>query len=117
MAFEFLRYVVRNPSELTRGVRRLRTVRKAMAAFREDPANDQCAWCGRKKRLEVHHIYPVSAYPWLAADPNNMMMLCRKPACHQIIGHNGDFGRRFVENVEDVCRMGASKVVRTLRKK
>lgn len=117
MAFEFVRYLVRNPAELTRGVRRLSTVRKAMREFREDPANDQCAWCGRKARLEVHHIFPVSVYPWLAADKANMMMLCRKPPCHQVIGHNGDFRSRFVENVEEVCRMGASKVVRTLRKK
>ncbi|HHL35206.1 MAG TPA: HNH endonuclease [Desulfobulbaceae bacterium] len=86
-----------------------------MTEFREEPWNQECAWCGRRKKLEVHHIVPVSVAPWLAADKGNMLMLCRKPACHQVIGHNGDFGSRYVENVIEVCAAGSSQVVKTIR--
>jgi hypothetical protein len=112
--FEFVRYVARNPAEVTRGVRRLWRVRRAMAAFRGRPENSECAWCGRSRRLEVHHIIPVSVAPDLADDQGNMLMLCRKPACHQVIGHNGDFKSRYVENVLDVCADSERQVVRTI---
>ena len=110
--FEFVRYVIRNPSELTRGVRRLAKVRRAMRAFRSKPENAQCAWCGRSNRLEVHHIVPVSVAPHLAADQNNMIMLCRKPPCHQTIGHNGDFRGRYVQNVQEICSGARPQVVK-----
>jgi len=84
---EFVRYLTRNPSEITRGTRRMAKVRRAMKAFRSAPGNDCCAWCGRSRKLEVHHIVPVSVAPWLAWEPSNMLMLCRKPACHLVIGH------------------------------
>jgi len=114
MAFEFIRYVIRNPTELTRGVRRLFKIRKSVSEFRKWPANKFCAWCGRDRKLEVHHIVPVSVSPELAGDKKNMIMLCRKPACHQIIGHNGDFRSRYVENVKELCRSGGKRVVKTI---
>jgi len=110
--FEFVRYLTRNPSEITRGVRRLSRVRRAMREFAALPENRQCAWCGRAGKLDVHHIVPVSVAPGRADDPWNMIMLCRKPACHQIIGHNGDFSRRFVLNVREICDVRNRRVVR-----
>ena len=71
-----------------------------------------CDWCGRNKKLKVHHIEPVSVAPDKADDTNNMIMLCRKPACHQIIGHDGDFGSRYVENVKDICKDSDQRVVK-----
>ena len=86
-------------------------VREAMDKYRK--ANKTCAWCGRSKKLEVHHIIPVSVQPIMADNPENFIMLCRKPACHQTIGHNGDFAGRYVENVEDLCERNQTvKVVK-----
>jgi len=101
--FEYIRFVFRNPSYVTESARAQSFVRKAMEEFREQPENKTCAWCGRDKKLEVHHIIPVSLEPAIAASKQNMIMLCRKPACHQIIGHDGDFGRRYVSNVKELC--------------
>ena len=84
-----------------------------MNYFRNQPENSKCAWCGRDKKLEVHHIEPVSVAPHKAADQDNMIMLCRKPACHQVVGHEGDFGGRYVENVKELCdRQATVKVVK-----
>jgi len=107
--FDFIRFVFRNPSYVTKHARRANETRKAMDDFRT--MNGECAWCGRTKNLDVHHIVPVSVEPESAADPLNMLMLCRKPACHQIIGHNGDFARRYVVNAEEVCRDSGQQVV------
>lgn len=108
---EFIKFVMRNPSAITQGARRLSSTRKAMNAYRD--ANPRCAWCGRDKHLEVHHVEPVSVAPEKAGDPNNMIMLCRKPACHQVIGHEGDFGGRYVENVKAICL--SQRAVKTVK--
>ena len=111
--FEFVRFAIRNPSYVTRGARRAWATRKAMAAYRALPASQECAYCGRSKKLEVHHIEPVSVSPGKAAEPDNYLMLCRKPPCHQVIGHNGDFGGRYVANVREVCATRQAVAVRT----
>lgn len=110
--FEFIRFAIRNPGYVTRNARAAWATRTAMKTFSEQPENRECAWCGRKGSLEVHHIHPVSVAPDKAADPGNMIMLCRKPACHLVIGHDGDFGGRFVENVKAICRDSAQRVVK-----
>lgn len=97
----YCRFVYRNPSYITNNARDSWFVQKAMDTFRK--ANTFCAWCGRTEKLEVHHIQPVSVAPHLAADESNMIMLCRKPACHQVIGHDGDFGGSYVDNVRQIC--------------
>ena len=104
-------FVTRNPAYVTKNARRQPEVRRNMLDFREE--NTYCAYCGRSKKLDVHHIEPVSVAPDKAADKENMIMLCRKPACHQIVGHDGDFGRRYVLNVKEVC--DSAKVIKTLR--
>jgi len=113
--FDFIRYVIRNPAEITRGARRLAVVRHSMRLFRSLPENQECAWCGRARKLDIHHVVPVSVDPDLAADPDNMIMLCRKPPCHQTIGHHGDFGGRYVENVRDLCDRAGPRVVRIVK--
>jgi len=110
--FEFVRHVMRNPSMITKHARRLYATRKAMREFHA--TYRECAWCGRSKHLEVHHIIPVSVAPHRAADKTNMIMLCRKPACHQIIGHDGDFRSRYVPDVEEICNQ-YRQVVRSER--
>ena len=99
--FAFIRMVFRNPSLVTLHWRRMSETRSAVRRFRLH--NTKCAWCGRTKRLEVHHVVPISVAPELAASEDNMLMLCRKPACHLIIGHDGDFRGRYVENAKALC--------------
>jgi hypothetical protein len=54
------------------------------ADFRREPIlkkyNYQCAKCGAKDNLEIDHIKPISQYPELAFDPDNVQILCHK--CH-----------------------------------
>jgi len=113
--FEFIRFVIRNPSFVTHNARGAWATRKAMNEFRNRPENAECAWCARGKKLEVHHVEPVSVSPDKAGDPANMIMLCRKPACHQIVGHDGDFGGRYVANVREICDDRNQQVVRIVK--
>lgn len=108
--FEFTQYVLRHPGYALKNWRNLSVVRKAMAQYRAE--HPHCAWCGRDKKLDVHHIIPVSVAPFLAADMDNMLMLCRKPACHLIIGHDGDYGGRYVLNVRDITSRGKVALVK-----
>ena len=39
-----------------------------------------CTTCGKRGRLEVHHVQPVRTHPELSFDPGNLKSLC--PACH-----------------------------------
>lgn len=71
-------------------------VRAAMESYRR--YHPRCEACG-KTRVEIHHIIPVAVAPELAAEAYNLMSLC--PACHLVLGHNGDYGR-YVPNVREV---------------
>jgi len=97
--FSFIGLVTRNPSMVTRHARRLYATHKAMRAYRK--AHPACAWCGRKRRLEVHHEKPISVAPDLADVESNLITLCRP--CHRIVGHNTSFRDRYVENVAEIC--------------
>lgn len=52
-------------------------------------AHPTCAACGRRDRLEVHHVEPFSRSPEKELDPNNLITLCDGPGahCHYMIGH------------------------------
>jgi len=110
--FSFVGLVIRNPSMVTRHARRLYATHKAMRAFHK--THKLCAWCGATKRLEVHHIIPVSVAPAKAADTTNMIVLCR--SCHLVVGHNNSFRNSYVIGVVRLCstyrkvmRIGAAK--------
>lgn len=64
-------------------------------------ANPVCAWCGSKKKLETHYDTPCQVNPFKASDPDNMATLCR--VCHLVVGHNGSFRYRYVENIKEIC--------------
>lgn len=108
MAFEYFRFAFRNPLYYVRNWRGQSKVRRSMLNYRE--VNPTCAYCGRTKHVDIHHKVPVSIDPLLAHVQTNMVTLCRKPPCHQIIGHNGHFGGRFEENIDGVIQQ--SKVVK-----
>ncbi len=51
-----------------------------------------CQACGRKKKLEVHHIEDFSNNPELELDHTNLMTLCdRATHCHFVFGHLGNW--------------------------
>lgn len=107
---EFVRFAWRNPSYVTRQARSAWATHKAMEAYKR--GHPYCEYCGRHERLEVHHVVPVSVAPALAADKKNLMVLCRKPPCHQMVGHDGDFGGRYVENPKEL--IAARRVVKVM---
>lgn len=82
-------FIVRNPGYSFRHVRELPIVRRAMKAHLI--AYPRCAWCGGEAGVEVHHRVPVHVCPHLAADPLNMVSLCRPRRCHLVIGHAGNY--------------------------
>lgn len=54
-----------------------------IAHLKKEP---ECAACGRRGELEVHHIIPVSFDSNKQFDPNNLITLCASP-CHFVFGH------------------------------
>jgi len=55
-------------------------------------AHPECAACGRKNGLEVHHIVPFQLDPSLELEPSNLITLCDKATkCHLSFGHLGDW--------------------------
>lgn len=65
-----------------------------------------CAACGRKDKLNVHHILPFHLYPARELDPANLIVLCEgSTACHLTLGHLGDWKRFNPHVVEDAARL------------
>lgn len=62
-----------------------------------------CEYCQRSEKVDVHHIISVKEAPHMADDPDNLMTLCRKPACHHIIGHNGNW-QTSNPNAVEICK-------------
>jgi len=57
--------------------------------------NGECAVCGEKKKLEVHHIKPFHECPELELEESNLITLCESDSggvvCHLFFGHLGDY--------------------------
>lgn len=59
--------------------------------------HNQCALCGNRKNLEVHHIESFHERPELELEPSNLITLCEDSDapltkglnCHQWCGHLG----------------------------
>ena len=89
-----LRYAMRHPM-------RTWAVRKACRDHvRKHP---MCAWCGGLKGVQAHHIVPLWEDESLGAEPTNFISLCMSKKCHFVVGHNGNFARRYVPNVKELC--------------
>lgn len=69
---------------------------KAKRSYKKD--HSECAICGYKKKLEVHHKLPVHKYPLLACEESNFITLCR--SCHFTFGHFHNFRKYWNPNIE-----------------
>ena len=69
--------------------------------------NSCCAGCGKKDKLEVHHIEPYHVNPNRELDPSNLITLCK--SCHFTIGHLMDWNSWNIDVVSD-CRVYLNKV-------
>ena len=67
--------------------------------------NGECAVCGDKNKLEVHHIQPFHLHPELELEPTNLLTMCESKSygiiCHLLIGHNGCYKNINPNVVED----------------
>ena len=70
-----------------------------------------CALCGRKDKLNVHHIKPFHLHPELELDPDNLLTLCEANKgginCHLFFGHLGNFKMINSDSVQDVALWSA----------
>lgn len=107
MAFEFATFVIRNPSYVTKNVRSLSKVRRAMLEYRA--LHDSCEYSGKTKNLQVHHIVPVSVAPELAHVQANMMVLERNAHLH--VAHAGSW-TVYVQNMKEIVQV--ARIQRTL---
>jgi 5-methylcytosine-specific restriction endonuclease McrA len=58
----------------------------------------ECAVCGERKKVVVHHILPFYLFPSLELEPTNFMTLCEEH--HLLFGHLNDFKSY---NEEAIC--------------
>lgn len=100
--FYFLRFLFRNPTFCILNVRETKEYRKALKEH--ITKNPNCAFCGKGGKVDVHHKIPVSFAPHLASDPSNLITLHRKPQCHFVVGHLGNW-KTYNKNVEETCNI------------
>lgn len=64
----------------------------------------ECAVCGSREKLEVHHLTPFHEAPHLELEFSNLITLCesRPWYCHLIFGHLGDYRAINSECRQDV---------------
>ena len=70
-------------------------------------SNPQCAACGSRDKIEVHHIIPFHIDPPKELDFSNLLTLCESKehgkVCHLEIGHNGNYKLENPNVVEDAA--------------
>lgn len=80
-----------------------RKARPAMEAYRKTHLFCEVPGCGRKgnplRPLEVAHIKPVKPFPELAADTNNVIMMCF--GCHRYLQHVGGNTKKYTVNLRE----------------
>jgi 5-methylcytosine-specific restriction endonuclease McrA len=62
----------------------------------------KCRWlgCGKRRRLQVHHILPWGKYPNLRYDPNNGITLC-KAHHRQVTGSEHHYTKIFTDIIKN----------------
>lgn len=73
----------------------------------------RCAFCGSKKKIELHHIIPFNVDPSLELEESNLLPLCDgggdngMKSCH-FFAHLGDW-KRFNPNIREDCLIWSSR--------
>lgn len=68
-----------------------------------------CAACGYLPKLfnnDVHHVLPRHVRPDLAAEPTNLITLCRKRSCHIRVGHFDHYRKYWNRDIERLLEDG-----------
>lgn len=65
--------------------------------------NPYCEACGKRTKLDVHHIEPFHLKPERELDPTNLVTLCSNP-CHLVFGHLMDYKSWNPEVIQD-CKV------------
>lgn len=66
-------------------------------------SNPECAACGTRLLVEVHHVCPFEHDPSKELDDTNFISLCHFRACHLLIGH-GDSFHFYAPRVRELAR-------------
>lgn len=76
-------------------------------------AHPNCAVCGGKDKLQVHHKRPFHLHPELELDPDNLITLCEVKRdgvnCHLFVGHLGNY-RSYNPDVAADADIWAAKI-------
>ena len=79
----------------------------------------ECAACGQKDNLAVHHVIPFSVDASKELDPTNFLTLCTDGpghmSCHLVIGHAGSYQCYNEKAREDAANMRAMFEERTCK--
>ena len=74
--------------------------------------NPACAACGERKKVEVHHVEPVSWNPARELDSTNLISLCEQGSHndHFLLGHLLDWHSK-----NDSVRVDVANLLREIR--
>ena len=72
----------------------------ADAATYRDYAGPDCAWCGSRENLNVHHLTPQHLGG--GDEPENLVTMCRR--CHFVVAHAGNW-KTYVPNMREIVRL------------
>lgn len=77
-------------------------------------AHQECAACGGKTSLDVHHVLPYHLRPDLELESSNLLTLCEKSerfgwACHRVFGHLGNW-KMYNQNMVNFCKLVRGEV-------
>jgi 5-methylcytosine-specific restriction enzyme A len=76
--------------------------------------NPECACCGGRNKLNVHHKKPFHLFPELELVPDNLITLCeggKHVNCHLVMGHLLYF-KSYNPNVEQDVSLWKTKILR-----
>jgi len=74
--------------------------------------HQECAMCGEKKKLEVHHVLSYARHPDLRYDQGNLVTLCRE--CHFRFGHGRNW-KTNNEGIRELCRLSRENLSANVR--
>lgn len=94
MILKSLKHTIRKAKSQIREKQKEKTRSSKWGDLRDEfvASNAECAACGTKNHLQVHHVKPFHDFPELELDVNNLITLCMDVnECHINIGHGDSF--------------------------